>query len=182
MEIESKFPLENSKETIERLNEISKQIKEDYQKDIYFIPKHRDFIKQNPVSEWLRLREGKNKFSINYKKWHNTKEDTTISCDEFETEITNPNNLKKILNALDFKEIITVEKLRKIWIYKDTEIAIDEVKNLGFFIEIEANKEFNNLQEAEEYLYSILKELDIKTGMQDFEGYPYLILKKENLL
>jgi predicted adenylyl cyclase CyaB len=182
MEIELKFLLENPEETINQLNKISKQIKESHQKDIYFIPPHRDFIKQIPVSEWLRLRETENKSSINYKRWHNTKEKKAISCDEFETEISDINDLKNILKSLDFKEIIIVEKLRKVWIYKDTEIAIDKVTDLGYFIEIEAKKELNSIKETDEYLRNILEELNIKTGEQDFEGYPYLLLKKKNLV
>lgn len=182
MEIELKFPIENPEKAINKLNALSKKEVEERQKDTYFIPNHRNFVKQNPVSEWLRLRETKGKTTLNYKNWHNKNGKTAVSCDEFETEISDTNNLKRILKNLDFNELITVDKLRKVWKYKDTIIAVDEVADLGFFIEIEASKEFENTEKTKEHLYQILKELNIETGQQDFKGYPHLLLKKKNLI
>ncbi|MDP2946613.1 MAG: CYTH domain-containing protein, partial [Nanoarchaeota archaeon] len=83
---------------------------------------------------------------------------------------------------LNFKELISVEKNRNVWNYKDTEIAIDEVKELGSFIEIEAKGNFTNIEEVKKHLYEILKEIGAEVGEQDFEGYPYLLLKKKGLL
>ena len=89
-EIELKFPLLNHLELIEKLKSIAKLEKsEDFQKDIYYTPAHRNFLSKKPVSEWLRLREFKKGFSLNYKKWHNEDGNKTISCDEFETNIEN---------------------------------------------------------------------------------------------
>lgn len=185
IEIELKFPLENPDETIQTLNEKAEQIKEDYQKDVYYLPIHRNFIEKKPVSEWLRIRETKNKSTINYKRWHNNTSNA-VSCDEFETVIEDIEPLKNILNKLDFKELIIVEKIRKNWKYKDTIISIDEITDLGHFIEIEIEKhEFEgikNIKQAKEYLYRILNELNMKLGKQDFEGYPYLLLKKRGLI
>jgi len=183
IEVELKFPLLNHKEIIEKLKSIAKLEKErDFQKDIYFNPAHRDFLSKKPVSEWLRLRESKKGFSLNYKKWHNEDGTKTVSCDEFETKIENLEALKKLFGNLNFKELISVEKNRSIWNYKDTEIAIDEVKELGTFIEIEARGNFANIEEAKKHLYEVLKELGTEVGEQDFEGYPYLLLKQKGLL
>ncbi|GEM_PF-3640113 len=53
--------------------------------------------------------------------------------------------LEKIFSALDFKKLITVDKKREVYLYKNEfEIAFDEVKNLGYFIEIEAKKILRN--------------------------------------
>ena len=59
------------------------------------------------------------------KKWHNEDGNKTVSCDEFETKIENLDALKKLFENLNFKELISVEKNRSIWNFKDTEIAID---------------------------------------------------------
>jgi len=181
MEIELKFRLENPEEAIQTLNQISQLKSEEFQKDIYFTPFHRNFISEKPISEWLRVREIKDKKILTYKKWHNSPEKKAISCDEYETEISDINNLKNILKSLNFSELIIVNKLRKNWEFKDTLISIDDVDEIGHFIEIEANKEFQSIEEAKEHLYNILKELNIKTGLQDYEGYPFLLLKKKNL-
>jgi adenylate cyclase class 2 len=183
LEIELKFPLLNRLELIEKLKSIAKLEKsEELQKDTYYNPAHRNFLSKKPVSEWLRLRESKKGFSLNYKKWHNEDGNKTISCDEFETKIENIESLKKLFENLNFEETIIIEKNRSVWHYKDTEIAIDDVKDLGNFIEIEAKGNFINIGEAKKHLYLILNELGAKIGEQDFEGYPYLLLKKNGLL
>jgi len=183
IEVELKFPLLNHKELTEKLKSIAKLEKQgDFQKDIYYNPAHRDFLSKKPVSEWLRLRESKKGLSLNYKKWHNEDGSKTVSCDEFETKIDNIEALKKLFGNLNFKELITVDKNRSVWNYKDTEIAIDEVQELGNFIEIEARGNFTNIEEAKKHLYAILKEIGAKVGEQDFEGYPYLLLKNKGLL
>jgi adenylate cyclase class IV len=64
MEIEIKFPVENPEELIKKLSEIAEFLGENYQKDLYYTPSHNNFIEKIPVSEWLRIRETKNKFSI----------------------------------------------------------------------------------------------------------------------
>jgi adenylate cyclase class 2 len=182
IEIELKFPLLNCQELIKKLNLIAKFEEEGkYQKDTYYVPEHRNFLERKPVSEWLRIRESKKGSNLNYKKWHNEK-DKTVSCDEFEIEIADANGLKKIFQSLDFREIVVVEKTRNTWGYKDTTIAVDEVKNLGNFIEIEAKGKFPSVTSAKQHLYSVLKEIGVEVGEQDFEGYPYLLLKKKGLL
>ncbi len=183
IEVELKFPLLNHKELIEKLNSIAKLEKQgDFQKDTYYNPAHRNFLGNKPVSEWLRLRESKKGFTLNYKKWHNEDGNKTVFCDEFETKIENIEAFKKLFESLNFKELIVVEKNRTVWDYKNTEIAIDEVKELGNFIEIEANADFNSIEEAKQHLYFILKEIRAEVGEQDFEGYPFLLLKKRGLL
>jgi len=179
VEVEIKFPLNNPKTVIKKLNSIAKRIKsDDCQKDVYFIPSHRNFIKQEPVSEWLRIREGKRGTVLNYKKWHST---GGVSCDEFETSVDNIVALKRIFQSLDFNQLITVEKTRSSWDYNDVEISIDKVTELGWFIELEAKNE-SSIGEAKELLYKALKELNADVGPQDFKGYPHLILDKKKLL
>jgi len=183
IEIELKFPLLNTQDFIKKLNSIAHSLKEgDHQKDIYYTPLHRNFLDKKPVSEWLRLRESNKGISLNYKKWHNENGNKTVSCDEFETKIENVKALKRIFENLNFKEIIIVEKTRSTWTYKNTEIAIDKVKELGNFIEIEAKGNFTNIEEAKKHLYGILKEVGAEVGEQDFQGYPYMILKKQGLI
>ena len=183
IEVELKFPLSDYESLISKLNSLAKSEKrEDYQKDTYYIPHHRNFLDKKPISEWLRLRESKKGFSLNYKHWHNEDGKNTTSCDEFQTSITDIFALEKILESLNFKKIIVVEKTRNTWRYKDVEIAIDNVTNLGHYIELEAKGNFKTIDDAKNHLYSILNELNANVGEQDFKGYPYLILEQKKLL
>ena len=182
-EVELKFPLLNHMKLVEKLESVAKPQKQaDFQKDTYFNPAHRDFLSKKPISEWLRLRESKKGFSLNYKRWHNEDGSKAVSCDEFETKIENIDALRKLLESLNFKKLITVDKTRNVWNYKDTEIAIDEVRGLGVFIELEAKGNFTGIEEAKKHLYSVLKEIGAEVGEQDFEGYPYLLLKRNGFL
>ncbi|MFH1500973.1 MAG: class IV adenylate cyclase [archaeon] len=182
-EVELKFPLLNYKELKEKLESTAKlEEKNDFQKDTYYDLPHRSFLIKRPISEWLRLRKSNRGFSLNYKKWHNESENEAVSCDEFETKVEDVVALKKLFKNLDFKELVVVEKIRSVWDYENTEIAIDEVKRLGNFIEIEAKGNFSDIEGAKKHLYSVLMKIGAKVGEQDFEGYPYLLLKKNKLL
>jgi adenylate cyclase, class 2 len=181
-EIELKYPLYNTEELRKNLNSIAKPEKEgDFQRDTYYLPSHRKFLDKKPISEWLRTRESTKGSSVNYKNWHNDS-GKAVSCDEYETRVEDIVALKKIFKSLDIKEIIVVEKTRYSWSYKDTHIALDIVNGLGDYIEIEAKGNFKTIEDAKSHLYSILGELGAKTGEQDFEGYPYLLLKKKCLV
>lgn len=183
IEVELKFPLYNHEELIKQLNSIAEsKMKEDYQRDTYYIPPHKNFLEKKPISEWLRIRETKNKSTVNYKNWHNSEDKKAVSCDEFETSLKDAAVLKNIFKNLDFKEIIVVEKNRKTWMYKNAKISVDNVAGLGYFIEIEAKENFSDINEAKKHIHSILSELNAKLGSQDFEGYPYQILKKKGLI
>ena len=68
IEIEAKFPLFNREETIKILKKKGKTIEENnYQKDIYYTPIHKNFLDKRPISEWLRIRDTKDEKTINYK-------------------------------------------------------------------------------------------------------------------
>ncbi|MFH1316438.1 MAG: class IV adenylate cyclase [Candidatus Woesearchaeota archaeon] len=181
-EIELKFPLLNPEELIKELDEIAIKKYEEYQKDTYFDLPHRSFLESKPIKEWLRIREGSKGSYLNYKNWHHSETEMTNSCDEYETKVEDIDLLRKIFENLGIKEMIIVEKNRRTWHYKDTEIAIDVLKDGLIFIEIEAKGEFKNIEEAKKYLYQTLNELNAKTGEQDFQGYPWLLLKKKGLI
>jgi predicted adenylyl cyclase CyaB len=183
IEVELKFPLLNHEDAIERLKHIAKLVlDEEYQKDTYYIPSHRNFILSKPISEWLRIRETKEGFHFNYKKWHLENNFAAVSCDEFQTNFENLSALKNILSMLDFKEIIIVEKSRSTWNYKNVKISVDEVTELGYFIELEADGNFDDIEKAKEHLYNLLNELNIRIGEQNFKGYPYLLLERKGLI
>ncbi len=184
IEVELKFPLLNPKELIENLNAIAKVEKAgEFQKDTYFIPVHRNFLSSKPIREWLRIRETNKGFSLNYKNWYlNSDGSVAVFCDEFETKVEDGEVLKKLFEALNFMQIVVVEKTRNTWSYKDVLIAIDEVLDLGRFVELEAKGDFATIEEVKSHLYFILKELNANLGPQDFEGYPHLLLKKKGLL
>lgn len=183
IEIELKFPLLNFKEVETTLNKIGKFKYEAFQGDYYFNPPHRDFLKNKEnVCEWLRLRKTNSKVQINYKDWLPHDQKVKTHCTEYETNIDSFENFLNILKALNFIDLIAVEKTRKIWDIEDVEISIDIVKDLGEFVEIEYKGNLQNIEEARKYLFTFLDKIGAKTGEVDLKGYPYLLLERKKLI
>ena len=179
-EIEVKFPLKNKQQVISFLSlHAKKKLERDYQRDTYFTPKHRNFLNAKFPFEWLRLREGKKGIFLNYKHFYPENEKVIEYCDEFETKIDN-SVIRKILDSLDFKELVTVEKERMSWVFNGVEVSIDDVKNLGSFIELEITTSFDEPKKAKEFLYELIKEIGAQVGEEDYRGYPYLLLEKKS--
>ncbi len=178
IEIEIQVNVENSKPLIEFLEKNGSFQSEKRQVDEYFSPAHRDFISVRPAAEWLRLRDAEGKYSINYKNWHFDKNGKSHYCDEFETKLESIEPARKILSALNFKPLVVVDKLRKIWTYKDFEIAVDSVKSLGDFVEIEyiGKDEKVNPEKVTGEMVDFLKQVGCGKITRNYVGYPFLIL------
>lgn len=180
IEIELRFPLLNFLSVKNFLDQNAQKIASDlFQRDSYFSPRHRDFLNFRFPYEWLRIRETNQKNSICYKHFYPENVEKTDYCDEFESELTNAEAIRKLFKSLDFNEIVVVEKNREIWLFDDVEIAVDDVKTLGQFIELEAKKFINTPQETKQYLYGVLKKINATVGEEDIRGYPFKILKNK---
>jgi len=59
------------------------------------------------------------------------------------------------------------------------EISLDIVKKLGYFIEIEAIKEFGSIEKTREKLFEFAKDLEIDLSKIEKRGYPLLLIKKK---
>lgn len=184
-EIEIKIKISKAKllEIKKKLQKIAKFVKKSSQEDTYFTPPHRNFIKPKYPFEWLSIRKRGEKNILSYKHYHPENTQKTTHCDELETEITHSEQIEKIFKAIDIKKLITVNKTRETYQFKDQfEIAMDEVKNLGYFIEVETIKDFGSIKEARKQLFEFAMSLEIDITKPDFRGYPYLLLQKKGLV
>ena len=135
------------------------------------------------ISEWLRVRDTKEEKTINYKNFGNHDGNNKISCKEIEVGIDDYNGMLEMLNALDFKQIIVVEKTRNSFEYNNIIISIDSIENLGDFIELEFKTNlYDNEDESMNYIMHTIEELGIKVGNQIFAGYPQLVMEKNNCI
>lgn len=180
IEIEIKLPLYNKEEVVRFLNENAKiKVRNVRQRDTYYTPAHKDFLDAKHPCQYLRIRESGKRSFLTYKHYHPENADDVDYLDEYETVISDPKSLMKILKSLDFREILVVDKTRSLWELGDVEIAIDEVKDYGVFIELELDSHHDDLKEAKKYLFSILSKLNAKVGKEDQDGYVFGILKKQ---
>lgn len=180
-EVEVKYPLLNPSIVLDALRTLSakKIISDQYQLDIYYTPRHRNFLDHEIVSEWLRIRKTGKKNTVNFKRWLPIGAAIQTHCDEFEVVVDDAQLMEKLFHALDFLEIIRVEKKRNSWRFRQLEISVDEVNGLGYFIELEAvhtveEKDIPNIQRN---FSEILQLLNAEVGVQDRRGYPYLMIE-----
>lgn len=183
IEVEIKVKVDNLEEIKDKVSKIGKLIKSIRQIDDYYIPCQRDFFNQKPHPvEWLRIRTNPDKVIFEYDLSINKDADGKQECaEEYETEISNPEDFRKILNFLDFKKVITVDKQREYWMCGNIEVALDTIKDLGTFIEAEAKGDFNSNIEAERACINFLEKLGIKDveKKQINKGYPVLVLENK---
>jgi len=104
---------------------------------------------------------------------------------EIEAKLDNVDSGIELLGKLDFKEAFTISKIRDVYKYNDFEIAIDQVKKLGNFIEIEKlvnlKEEINKAKEdCLELLEKISSEAKI-TNEKYGDMMQNIINKKNNL-
>jgi adenylate cyclase class 2 len=167
----------------ENLRKTAKFAKTSHQIDEYFTPPHRNFVEPRFPFEWLSIRQRGSKAILNYKHFYPENTEITTHCDEFETQIEKPDQLRKTFSALNFSSLVTVEKEREIYIYNDElEIALDTVKDLGYFIEIEAIKDLGGVEDTRKRLFEFAKNLGIGISKTDLRGYPFLLMKKKGLI
>jgi len=177
-EIEIQVQVDNIGPLLDFLKINGKFQEKRFQIDEYFNPIHRNFLGVRPAVEWLRLRDSNGVFSTTYKKWHVDKEGKSQYADEYETKIENLEQLRKIFSAIDIKPLITVNKERDIWLYKDYEVAIDKIRGLGDFVEIEY-KNVNEEIDPKEITFGMVKFLkDLGCGAikRNYVGYPFMLL------
>ena len=176
IEIEIQARVEKSDALKKFLEEQANFVAENRQIDEYFTPAHKNFVEVKPIEEWCRIRDEKGKFTINYKKWHYENGIGTYA-DEFETEIGDKDTSRKIFTALDLKSLVVVDKTRRKYMYKDYEIALDDVKGLGNFVEIEyKGKDIVHHKAVTDAMIQFLKDRDCGTIEINNGGYPMLLL------
>ncbi len=178
IEIEIQVNVEKIEPLLDFLTKSGKFVSEKRQIDEYFTPHHRDFLAVRPAVEWLRLRNSDGAFSFNYKNWHYDEQGKSQYCDEYETKIDDADQLKKILQALNFQSRAIVDKSRKTYLYQDYEIAIDKIKGLGDFVEIEYKgaSQAVDPKMITDGMVKFLKDLGCGKILRNYVGYPFQLL------
>ncbi len=90
-------------------------------------------------------------------------------------EIKNTDGNKYLKRFLDVLTI--VDKKRELYLYKNTRIHLDHVKNLGYFVELET-RVLNGLKDAEKRFKYLLDALKLRDKKEIRASYKDLLLKK----
>lgn len=122
------------------------------------------------------MREQNKEFFITYKGPR--LDNISKTREEFEVAIDDVNNMKKILTSLGFYPVATIVKKRKIYRFEELSIVLDNVRNLGNFIEIEISSKDTNYEKNVESILKFMEKLGIRK--EDFirKSYLEMILNK----
>jgi len=186
LEVETKVRLRKNEVSVLRnkIKSIAKFEKKESRKDDYFALKRR-FRKHAYPKKAFRIRKKGDKYQINFKKWIKKYWDKDIVVKkEFEFEIKNEDNLKKLIalfRDVGFREWMKKRKTSESYVYKKDKrvvIEINKVEHLGYFIEIEYLAQLNEISKAKKKIREVLKKLGIKQNQIDNTGYTKMLWDK----
>lgn len=87
---------------------------------------------------------------------------TKLASDEYEFAVDDGNVARQMLAALDWQEVVTVDKVRLESKTEDYTVCIDEVAELGLFIELEVLTEDSaDVKNIQQQMRNFLKNLNI---------------------
>jgi adenylate cyclase, class 2 len=124
----------------------------------------------------LRIRKAKGKIIFTLKQAQKNE----LDCIEKELEITNAKEMKDILEILGYKESVHVHKTRLKATLNDMEICLDEVKDLGSFIEVEKLTDEVDGEKVQNELFDFLQTVGVKKEDRVTRGYDTLMWLKDN--
>jgi len=151
--------------------------------DVYFYDKKRKSLKpkNNRLIECFRLRKKDKKNYITYKvdkfdnlgKW--------MYSEEEETEIKDFDTAIKIVSLLGLTPLVEINNIKYTYYTKEYEIVLEDVKNLGLFLEVEKLKvgDKEDVTVVKRKIFNFIKSLDIKIGDELNSGKPELMLNKQ---
>jgi predicted adenylyl cyclase CyaB len=184
LEIETKIKLDDSevKDFRKRIREIADFEKKGKKADDYFA------VQKKPLDypkKAFRVRALKDSFEVNFKRWlktHWTKD--IVVKQEFEFKLKGKDEVEDLLEL--FKDLGFTEWVKKIkfnetyqW-KKDKKVSIElnNVKHLGYFLEIEYLAELKDLDKARNKIREVMKELGVRPEQIDNTGYTKMLWYK----
>lgn len=163
-----KFNYEGLKETID---------------EYYYDPK-RDTLKpdkENQLSHCLRLRSKNGNYFITYKddvfedgKW--------LYSNEYETKVESIDIIKEIFEKLGLVKFIKIENKKETYTYDNYEIVIEDVKDLGIFMEVEyCTNEDVDVKLIKKEIQNFIDGLGLNVSEELNMGKPEMYMKKNNV-
>ncbi len=173
IEVETKLKTDCMEHIEERINEFNVEYKgEKTQIDRYFDHSNIQILSGGGA---LRVRNADGKYRLTYKG--PKKDNETTSRAELEIRIESAMEMIKILDELGFYEICEVKKLRKTYLLKDLIITLDNVDELGEFIEVEGKASNDEeFKEKKDEIFKLLKKLGLSTEEISQRSYLEMLL------
>ncbi len=153
--------------------------------DEYYYDPQRDELKpdsNNQLSHCLRLRRNNNDYSITYKDdiFENNK---WLYSNEYETKVESIDITREIFKKLGLIKFIEIDNKKEIYKTDKYEIALETVKELGTFMEVEyCTNEDVDVKKIKKEIQDFINNLNIKVSEELNIGKPELFIKKHNII
>lgn len=176
MEIELRARVKNQEELEKKLSALAGIKEKDgggRQVDVYL--KHEKDAERKLV---VRIRKNyqEDKAILTFKGSPPKDKDDTAWHD-FDVEINNPDDLERLLTNNGFVYVCIIDKVRQSFAFKDFEINIDNIRDLGLFIEVEKKAGEEEIENVKNEISALLEQVGI--GEKDLvkKGYVPLMLE-----
>lgn len=176
-EIEIKAKLINREKITDNLKQLGCTFEKPItQEDIIYVKNigSMEAFRSNDVFLRIRLKN-KEKILFTIKKRMTNDLDTI----EHEVEISSKTEMEQALFLMGYKEAVRVSKTRVITHHNGCEICIDDVNELGSFIEMEKLTEDGNSEVIQEELFQFFESIGIDRKDRVHSGYDILMLEKQ---
>ena len=177
MEIELRAKILNPQLLPKKLNDLSGIIEKnnnERQVDVYL--KHENDEERKMV---VRIRKNYEKNSAILTFKGKSKNEQDIAWQDYDTPISNPERLERILVSNGYVYVCLIDKIRQSFKYKEFEINVDNIRDLGLFIEIEKQGEEDNIEFIKKEIIELLETIGVNENNIITQGYVQLMLEKE---
>lgn len=152
--------------------------------DEYYYDSLRDDLKpdnNNQLANCLRLRAKNDNYYVTYKndvfegeKW--------LYSNEYETKIESIEMMKEVFERLGLKKFLEIDNNKEIYKTDKYEIALEDVKDLGIFLEVEyCTDEDVDVSKIKEGIQEFIDKLEINVSEELNMGKPEMYMHKHNI-
>ena len=152
--------------------------------DEYYYDPLRDDLKpdnNNQLANCLRLRAKNDNYYVTYKndvfegeKW--------LYSNEYETKIESIEMMKEVFERLGLKKFLEIDNNKEIYKTDKYEIALEDVKDLGIFLEVEyCTDEDVDVSKIKEEKEEFIDKLEINVSEELNMGKPEMYMHKHNI-
>ena len=153
--------------------------------DTYYYDELRQELKPDEnmaIYQCFRVREKEEKAYLTYKIDKFNEDGKWLYSDENETEIGSVNEVKNIIKNLGLKELVAVDMVKTFYENDSFTFTVEEVKELGVFLEIESKKNLSDKKKIEEerkIIEHVISSMEVEASPDLGIGKPELLLRKK---
>lgn len=182
MEIEVKARLKDKNAVMEKLRALGCEFSSvKTQDDMVWVEKTGNLETFLSNKVFLRIRIQNNEKVIMTAKKPKDPNNAGLVKREHEVVVDSAEEARGVLSLMGLQEAVRAVKKRQTAKYKEFEICIDEVDNLGSFIEVEKIADEAEADRAQKEMWELLESLGISPDDQVKKGYDILMLEKQGL-